>query len=276
MSNQHIFFDFADKSNLRDSIIIRNSTSAHYVGDWHSIPHTHNYTELFYVISGQCQFCVEDECFSVTANQLVVINPNVMHTEKCYESQSMEYIAIGLDGLRLGSSKTTNPQFRIFCHSSNEAILDCMQNILHEMQNQSAQYQAVCNAYIEILATLLVRCASASSQSGSLVSRQCHMVRQYIEQHYKERLTLELLAAVANADKFYLAHNYKEIYGIAPISHMVVCRIQEAKQLLSETDLPLTKISRSLGFSSPSYFSQSFRKVEGISPADYRKIHSRE
>ena len=133
MSNQHIFFDFADKSNLRDSIIIRNSTSAHYVGDWHSIPHTHNYTELFYVISGQCQFCVEDECFSVTANQLVVINPNVMHTEKCYESQSMEYIAIGLDGLRLGSSKTTNPQFRIFCHSSNEAILDCMQNILHEM-----------------------------------------------------------------------------------------------------------------------------------------------
>ena len=276
MSNQHIFFDFADKSNLRDSIIIRNSTSAHYVGDWHSIPHTHNYTELFYVISGQCQFCVEDECFSVTANQLVVINPNVMHTEKCYESQSMEYIAIGLDGLRLGSSKTTNPQFRIFCHSSNEAILDCMQNILHEMQNQSAQYQAVCNAYIEILATLLVRCTSASSQSSSLVSRQCHMVRQYIEQHYKERLTLELLAEVANADKFYLAHNYKEIYGIAPISYMVVCRIQEAKQLLSETDLPLTKISRNLGFSSPSYFSQSFSKIEGISPADYRKIHSRE
>lgn len=274
MSNQQFFFDFTNKSNLRESIIIHNATSAHYVGDWHSNPHTHNYTELFYVVSGQCQFCVEDDCFSVSANQLVVINTNVMHTEKSYETQPMEYISIGLDGIRLVSSKTTNPQIRIFSHPSNETILDCMQNILQELQNQSPQFQTVCSAYIEILARLLIRCASDPNQFSSVISRQCHTVRQYIEQHYKERLTLDLLAQVANADKFYLAHNFKEIFGTSPITYMVTCRIQEAKQLLSETDLPLTKISRSLGFSSTRYFSQSFNKIEGISPADYRKLHS--
>ncbi len=274
MTNQQFIFDFTDESNLRDSLIVRNATSVHYVGEWHSNPHAHNYTELFYVISGQGQFCVDDECFTVTANQLVIINPDVMHNEKCFETQSLEYITIGLEGIRLCPKKTRNTQFRIFSYSSSETILECMKNILHEMQSQASQYQAVCKAYAEILATLLGRYESISSQSSSLTSRQCLMVRQYIDQHYKDRLTLELLAQVADSNKYYLAHNYKKAYGISPISYMITCRIKEAKQLLSETDLPLSKISRNLGFSSPSYFSQSFSKIEGIGPADYRKLHS--
>ena len=56
---------------------------------------------------------------------------------------------------------------------------------------------------------------------------------------------------------------------------MITRRIVESRYLLSETDLSLTQIAQMLGFSSPSYFSQAFRKAQGISPIDYRKSTKR-
>jgi AraC-like DNA-binding protein len=57
---------------------------------------------------------------------------------------------------------------------------------------------------------------------------------------------------------------------------MIDCRIREGKRLLAETDLSLSQIANILGFSSASYFSQSFRKSEGISPIEFRKMRVRE
>jgi AraC-like DNA-binding protein len=124
----------------------------------------------------------------------------------------------------------------------------------------------------------LLRDASFSGTSVSadpVNSRQCTMIRRYIDNHYKEPLTLDLLAEKANVNKYYLSHMYKEAYSISPISYMIACRIKEGKRLLADTDLPLSQISSILGFSSPSYFSQSFRKAEGVSPLEYRMAHQR-
>ena len=151
-----------------------------------------------------------------------------------------------------------------------------MQHILREMQTQDAHYQTLCQAYMEILVVKLMRDASFSGVSTSadpVSSRQCTTIRRYIDIHYKEPLTLDLLAEKANVNKYYLSHIFKETYGISPISYMISCRIQEGKRLLADTDLSLSQISGILGFSSPSYFSQSFRKAEAISPVEYRKAH---
>ena len=63
---------------------------------------------------------------------------------------------------------------------------------------------------------------------------------------------------------------YEELLGLVA---NVARRLQEGKRLLIETDLSLSQISTILGFSSASYFSQSFRKAEGISPVEYRKAN---
>ena len=53
-----------------------------YEGDWHSTLHSHYFTELFYIVSGKGNFMVEGELFPVKENELVVVNPNIDHTEK--------------------------------------------------------------------------------------------------------------------------------------------------------------------------------------------------
>ena len=86
-------------------------------------------------------------------------------------------------------------------------------------------------------------------------------------------LTLDLLAEKASINKYYMAHAFKREYGVSPINFLIACRIREGKRLLGETDLSLSQIATVLGFSSPSYFSQSFRSAEGMSPTEYRKVN---
>lgn len=102
-------------------------------------------------------------------------------------------------------------------------------------------------------------------------NQPCAAVKRYIDLHFKESLSLEQLANKAHMNKYHLAHTFKEEYGVSPINYMITRRIVESKYLLAETDLSLTKIAQLLGFSSPSYFSQAFRRTQGVSPIDYRK-----
>ena len=276
MSNIHYSFHLANGSQLHEQMKLRNAASAKYSGDWHSTPHVHSYTELFYIIGGQGRFRIDEELFSVSKDQLVIVNSNIAHTEVSYEAHPLEYIVVGIEGLELSVDGDNNGRFCVFSFPQGNQALTCMQNILHEMQAQEPHYQTLCQAYMEILVVQLMRDArfsAAEMPSEPVNSRQCTMVRRYIDNHYKEPLTLDLLAEKANVNKYYLSHIYKEAYGISPISYMISCRIQEGKRLLADTDLSLSQISVILGFSSASYFSQSFRKAEGISPAEYRKTY---
>lgn len=276
MSNQNYIFTLSPDTFLPFILKLRNVGSAKYGGDWHSTPHVHNYMELFYIVGGQGQFRIDDELFSVSADQLVIVNPNISHTEVSYDAHPMEYIVIGIEGLELSADQNSGGRFCVFSFPQDNHALTCMQHILQEMQTRNPHYQTLCQAYMEILVVQLMRDASFSGTSVSadpVNSRQCTMIRRYIDSHYKEPLTLDLLAEKANVNKYYLSHIYKEAYGISPISYMIACRVKEGKRLLADTDLPLSQISSILGFSSPSYFSQSFRKAEGVSPVEYRKTH---
>ena len=71
--------------------------------------------------------------------------------------------------------------------------------------------------------------------------------------------------------KYYLSHAFKREYGISPINYMISRRIEESKYLLAETDLSMSQIAQLLGFSSLSYFSQVFRRIQTTTPMEYRQ-----
>lgn len=276
MSHTNYAFNLIKESQTRDKMTLRNVASAKYGGDWHSIPHSHNYTELFYIIDGDGQFRINDSLFPVQAHQLIVVNPNIIHTEVSYEAHPLEYIVIGIEGLELTIPETDEDRYCIYTFPEDNGVLTCMQNILREMQDQKPEYQTVCQACMEIIMVQLMRNASISVtqvHSRFPANRQCASVRHYIDQHYKENITLDQLADKVSINKYYMAHAFKREYGVSPINYLITCRIREGKRLLAETDLSLSQIAGVLGFSSSSYFSQSFRNAEGMSPTEYRKAN---
>ena len=106
---------------------------------------------------------------------------------------------------------------------------------------------------------------------GPRASKECELIRRYIDNHFKEDLTLDYLARLAHLNKYYLSHSFRREFGTSPINYLISRRVEESRFLLRKTDHSLSLIAEILGFSSLSYFSQCFRRAEGISPTEYRK-----
>lgn len=270
MSNQH--YSPRDPE-IRNSLKLVNVGSAKYTGDWHSVPHTHSYAELFYVMGGMGHIQVDQELYPLSAGQLVILNPNVMHTEVSRNASPLEYVVLGIEGLELGADSGGESRFKILDHHDIDSITGCLLAILRETREALPGCDTICQAYLEILVTRLMRSihVAVSDLPAASANSQCVAVRRYIDAHFKETLTLDVLAEMAHINKYYLAHSFKEEFGVSPINYQLARRIEEGCYLLQQTDLSLAQISRILGFSSSSYFSQVFRKTKGISPSDYRR-----
>jgi AraC-like DNA-binding protein/mannose-6-phosphate isomerase-like protein (cupin superfamily) len=278
MSRNHYTLDKNQTYTIRGTVKLLNAASAKYGGDWHSVPHTHKHMELFYIVGGRGRFQIQDQLYPVDASNLVIINPNVTHTEVSLNAQPLEYIVLGIEGIELSADDNSNGQFSILGHFESLEISGCLRNILREMEQKNPGYEDVCQAYMEILIIRLMRniALSVPAEPHAISgNRQCAAVRRYIDIHFKESLTLEQLAAEAHMNKYYLSHLFKREYGFSPINYMISRRIEESKYLLSETDLSMSQIAQLLGFSSLSYFSQVFRKTQGVSPMEFRQSFKR-
>jgi AraC-like DNA-binding protein/mannose-6-phosphate isomerase-like protein (cupin superfamily) len=274
MSRSHYSLDPEQKFTIRGTVRLLNAASARYGGDWHSVPHTHSHTELFFIIGGKGQFLIEDRLYPVGVNNLVIINPNVTHTEVSLNAQPLEYIVLGIEGIALDASRRSGEPFGILDALESMEVAGCLRNILREMEQKNTGYEDVCQAYMEILIIRLMRyttLAIPTDPQAVSINRQCAAVRRYIDLHFKESLTLEQLAEEGHMNKYYLSHAFKREYGISPINYMIDRRIEESKYLLAETDLSMSQIAQLLGFSSLSYFSQVFHRTQAVSPKEYRQ-----
>lgn len=242
--------------------------------DWHSTLHSHQCSEIFYVVSGQGEFHVESAVFPVHTDQLVIINSNVEHTEAAVPQASMEYIVMGVEGCDLLLDGSDDRRYcTIDCAGTRENILLYMQLILAEMEGKEQHFSRVAHNLLEIFLVKLLRHRSITMEQTSTTKSgiQCAFVKRYLDNHYKENITLDTLASITYLNKFFLAHIFKQEYGISPISYLIRRRIAESRYLLAQTDHRISEIASMLNFSSSSYFTQTFTRIEGISPREYRK-----
>lgn len=97
-------------------------------------------------------------------------------------------------------------------------------------------------------------------------------IKAYMDEHYREKLTLSDLSRRFFVDRSYLCKLFKDAYGTTVNGYLVTRKITEAKRLLRFSDKSVEEIGLLLGIGEPAYFSRVFKKVEGVSPRDYRKM----
>lgn len=267
--------DERSQAKIQGSARLLYANAARYDPHWHSMPHTHPCAELFFVTGGRGTFRLQDLVYPVQRGDLVIVNTGFEHTEISDAAAPLEYIVLGVEGLEaLSPHPDASGWAAVSLHGLGTDLSPYLHAIVREMELQEPGFQAVCQGLLEVILTLLIRHANFTF---SLVdgekksSRECSMVRRYIDAHFKENLSLDQLAALAHVNKYYLVHTFTREYGTSPINYLISRRIQESRRLLESTNHSLSQIAHVLGFSSPSYFSQVFRKQVGVSPQEYRK-----
>ena len=94
----------------------------------------------------------------------------------------------------------------------------------------------------------------------------------FMERWYARDLSLAEIAEAAGLSEQHFCRIFKRNTGMTPIEFLTKKRIAEAKTLLSDTEMTISEIGRAVGFSDRSYFTSVFRKYEGFSPSDYKKL----
>ena len=94
----------------------------------------------------------------------------------------------------------------------------------------------------------------------------------YIEFHYTENLTLDVITHELNLSKSYLSNLFKKEVGITITDFIHKTQLRHALQLLNATNLPIHDIALECGFDDINYFSRVFKKYQGQTPSNYRKI----
>ena len=98
-------------------------------------------------------------------------------------------------------------------------------------------------------------------------------IQKFINIHYSEPITLDIISGHVNMSVTYLCKIFKDMTGQTINDYIMDCRIQKAKLLLQNTNMHIHEIAEATGYSSSSYFIKAFRKSSGITPEEYRKGH---
>ena len=108
--------------------------------------------------------------------------------------------------------------------------------------------------------------------SGGLSGYKLRRVTEFIEENMGDDLTLGKIAEVAGLSQFHFARVFRQTTGLTPQQYVMKKRLENAKQLLAFSDLPLIEISLRSGFKNQSHFTTLFRKFTKLTPKRWREL----
>jgi AraC-like DNA-binding protein len=111
-----------------------------------------------------------------------------------------------------------------------------------------------------------------SRARGGLAPAALRRIRDYVDSHLEQNIDLESLAATAELSLFHFARTFKQSEGTTPHAFVLERRLARARELLTQTDLPLSEVAFAVGFADQSHLTRRFRQVIGVSPGQFRKL----
>jgi AraC family transcriptional regulator len=106
-------------------------------------------------------------------------------------------------------------------------------------------------------------------RAGGLPEASLRTARDYVGDNLAEDLTLAEIAREVHMSPYHFSRMFKLSTGLSPHQYVMRQRIERAKTLLMNTDLPVSVVARKVGFASPSHFAQQFRRLVGVSPRSF-------
>ena len=105
---------------------------------------------------------------------------------------------------------------------------------------------------------------------GGLSPGRANRICEYITSHLDQNISLEALAEMAGLSIHHFARAFKQTVGMPPHCYVLQRRIEHAQKMLRNTELPLSEIALSAGFSDQSHLARHFRLLTGVSPSVLR------
>ena len=273
MAHEHFYVKRSERESLVQPELI-------YTGlledapNWFNIQHSHDFCEILYVAGGAGEAILEGKKFRLAPGDLVVVNPGTLREERSDAKAPLRLIFLAIrdfavPGLPAGC--LSQEKYRVLSCGEYRYKMDIyLRELLQETSSQIEFYQEISQGLVSALLVLVMRLIRINPEDEAALSQECQKIKEYLDQNFTSPITLDSLSETVYISKHYLSHLFKEQTGVSPIKYLTSKRMEKACELLSETELPVSEVSKAVGYENPLYFSQVFKRIYGISPVKYR------
>jgi AraC family transcriptional regulator len=176
----------------------------------------------------------------------------------------------------LDCSLSSNIEIEYRAIFADPTILHLAQLFKSEILNRGIAGKLYTESLANVLAVHLLRNYSGSLvkpalQDEPLDALKLNQLKEFIEEHLSEDLSIANMASVVHTSPFHFARAFKAATGQPPHRYVTQRRMEQAKILLSVTRLPVAEVANRVGFSNQSHFSAQFRRATGTTPKGYRE-----
>lgn len=278
---------------LNESLIIRGIYTIYYQeksADFIFPGETHDFWELIYMDRGYAYLLIEDKGYKISEGDLFFFDRNQNHivwsddtTAPCFLTISFEMSFHESNYFRYKRFKA-DPDIRELFRRILAERLNAFEGSIHSnIGVRKGKDGAVAEQLIKIYLTEVllklyrqedtalscnIHSEIIKAKSENIILRKC---MDYISEHINEKLFIEQISQCIPVSSSYLNRLFKRHTGFPVIDYVNNMKLDKAKEMIRASELNMTEISESLGFSSIHYFSRIFKKKFGISPRIYSK-----
>ena len=246
---------------------------------WHEEPHAHDFLELVFVLDGCGTVTVEGEERDIKRGDILVYNAGAVHFEKSDEEDPLEIRCAAYNRLQitdLPENWLLPPDYGFLFPSGGmyPVFCDCFEKLLREFERKDRFYTEIAQNEARTLLMHLFRLINETGNIAPLLSKSriLEIAVTYIDEHYTEPLLLDNIAQVCHTDKYYLSHLFSRERGMSVGKYILQKRLDEAKRLLKETEMPVKNVAETAGFGDAGYFCRVFKRECGCTPLSYRNL----
>ncbi len=241
---------------------------------------THDFYEIYYLLKGERNFFIEDKIVKLSENHVVIIPPFCMHKTEGGPYKRVN-LYISNDLLDESEKKFLNscPSFLSF--DSDAEAKKTILSLLYPFVKDYAKSDTLLKKYslpitktflyVMQTATLTEFSSSQTSIKNNKSEKTILDIVAYINNHYRENITLDLLKKKFYVSRNTLCKNFQKTMNCTVNEYCTSVRLNKSKHLLLTTDKSIEDIADLCGYSSANYFGSAFKSKTGISPMAYRK-----
>lgn len=247
--------------------------------------HHHDFYEIYFFLSGNVQYNIEDRSYMMTPGDVLLISPMELHQPVFGQSHlHYERYVLWINKQYLDSLSTPGQEFnRCFDttlpgHSnllrpagiSREYLTFLMEQIRTEQFSRKPYSEVAALTYLVQLLITLNRMAIQNKGEGQIKAPESviYNILSYVNEHYQEDLSLDDLANRFFLSKYHLSREFQRLVGTSVHRYIIQKRLAMAKQMLSEGQ-PSAEVYQRCGFGDYSSFYRAFKSEYQISPKEF-------
>ena len=284
--------EFLDNSGYLPVVI--NSINRHYDEDWSQPESQHSHYEMVYAKKGISTFEIEGIKTTLGPNDIIIIKPNKGHTLRVPDNSTCEFIVLhfsfaavnkkgGLylsdisleDFINFFTGNHTGPFFKLKVNQKNDIITLLNRIVVEQAEEKFGSgflvHLLILELFVMISRTLKLEWERSITDDNPKQKELVHIAVQYIKDYFERDINLNDICGYVFLSPSYFTRIFKREIGFSPISFLIKTRIDRAKELLVQTDEKASDIALSVGYANQQRFNETFKKITGMTPIEYRK-----